>query len=220
LRVRRKPGSYEALVEMERVFVEASEAIKGNWNNLFGNDHPIYAEFGGGKGQFIVEMARRCPDKNFIMVDVVPEVALKAAERAEESGLSNVKLTLFDLTFSENYFAPGELAGIYLNFSDPWPKKRHYKRRLTYRSFLEKYKKLLSPDGWIHFKTDNKELFEFSLEEFSALNMMTKDVSRDLHEQIREMPQGLSEDAYVQTEYEMKFSEKGFPIYRVEAQFR
>ena len=220
MRVRKKPGAYEALTKKEGIFVAAEEAVKGNWHHIFGNEHAICAEFGGGKGQFIVELAKRVPQKNFIMVDLVPEVALKAAERIEEAGISNVRITLFDLSFAENYFEHQELSGIYLNFSDPWPKNRHYKRRLTYRGFLEKYQKILIPGGWIHFKTDNRGLFEFSLNEFSEIDMKMRAITLDLHAFLERNPEGLSEDASIQTEYEIKFSEQGFPIYRVEVRFR
>jgi tRNA (guanine-N7-)-methyltransferase len=202
----------EALLAFDTVYIDTPSINKGIWQSAFGNAAPIYAEFGGGKGSFIIEMARRHPEVNFIMVDVITEVMLKAAERAAEAKVPNLRLIKLDLAEMEQVFAPDELTRIYLNFSDPWPKKRHYKRRLTYRDFLAKYQRALKPDGWIHFKTDNQLLFEFSLNEFADCDMKMRAISLDLHS--KPVPWN------VMTEYEQKFSEMGMPIYRVEAQFR
>jgi tRNA (guanine-N7-)-methyltransferase len=212
LRVRRVPGAYEALTELKTYFIEKPEENKGKWREVFGNDHPIHAEFGGGKGKFIIEMAMKYPEINFIMVDAVTEVVLKAAQRAENHQLHNLKIVMLDLRFAENYFAEHELDRIYLNFSDPWPKKRHYKRRLTHREFLEIYKRILKTDGWIHFKTDNRGLFEFSLNEFAETDMIMRNITLDLH--------ALGWVDNVMTEYESKFSSMGHPIYRIEVTYR
>lgn len=212
MRVRRKPGAYEALASKKPYFIENPENYKGKWQDVFGNDKPIHAEFGGGKGRFIVGMAKLHPEINYLMVDVVPEVALKAAERMEEEGPDNVKLILMDLATLSDVFAENELNRIYLNFSDPWPKRRHHRRRLTYRRFLEKYKHVLDAEGWIHFKTDNKRLFEFSLNEFAETDLIMRNISLDLHHNLK--------IENVMTEYEEKFSSMGHPIYRVEAKFR
>lgn len=212
MRVRRVPGAYEALTELKTYFIEKPEENKGKWREVFGNDHPIHAEFGGGKGKFIIEMAMKYPEINFIMVDAVTEVVLKAAQRAENHQLHNLKIVMLDLRFAENYFAEHELDRIYLNFSDPWPKKRHYKRRLTHREFLEIYKRILKTDGWIHFKTDNRGLFEFSLNEFAETDMIMRNITLDLH--------ALGWVDNVMTEYESKFSSMGHPIYRIEVTYR
>lgn len=212
MRVRRVPGAYEALTELKTYFIEKPEEHKGKWREVFGNDHPIHAEFGGGKGKFIIEMAMKYPEINFIMVDAVTEVVLKAAQRAENHQLHNLKIVMLDLRFAENYFAEHELDRIYLNFSDPWPKKRHYKRRLTHREFLEIYKRILKTDGWIHFKTDNRGLFEFSLNEFAETDMIMRNITLDLH--------ALGWEDNVMTEYESKFSSMGHPIYRIEVTYR
>ena len=212
MRVRRVPGAYEALTELKTYFIEKPEEHKGKWREVFGNDHPIHAEFGGGKGKFIIEMAMKYPEVNFIMVDAVTEVVLKAAQRAENHQLHNLKIVMLDLRFAENYFAEHELDRIYLNFSDPWPKKRHYKRRLTHREFLEIYKRILKTDGWIHFKTDNKGLFEISLNEFAETDMIMRNITLDLH--------ALGWEDNVMTEYESKFSSMGHPIYRIEVTYR
>jgi tRNA (guanine-N(7)-)-methyltransferase (EC 2.1.1.33) len=213
LRVRKKPGAYEALLEYDTYYIDQPEVHKGKWHEVFGNSNPIHAEFGGGKGKFIIEMAKRNPKVNFIMVDAVTEVVLKAVERAEqEEMLPNLKIIKIDLRFAQNYFDSEELDRIYLNFSDPWPKKRHYKRRLTYRDFMQVYKTILKKDGWIHFKTDNRSLFEFSLNEFATMDLVMRNIALDLHAQ-----DGIDN---VMTEYEEKFSSMGHPIFRVEVAFR
>lgn len=212
MRVRKKPGAYEELLTYDQYFIETPDLYKGKWQSVFGNDHPIYAEFGGGKGGFIIEMADRNPHINFIMVDLITEVMLKAVEKASEKKRPNLKMIKINLAFLDQFFDKDELDRIYLNFSDPWPKKKHYKRRLTYRAFLERYKTVLKDDGWIHFKTDNRTLFEFSLNEFAAIDMKMQAISLDLHSEERPWN--------VMTEYEQKFSKKGMPIFRVEAQFR
>lgn len=212
MRVRRKPGAYEALASKTAYFVENPQNHKGAWHAVFGNENPVHAEFGGGKGKFIVGMAKLHPEVNYIMVDVVPEVALKAAERMEEESLPNLRLILLDLNQLQDVFAENELDRIYLNFSDPWPKRRHHRRRLTYRRFLEKYKHVLHEEGWIHFKTDNKRLFEFSLNEFAETDMIMRQISLDLHRNLK--------IENVMTEYEEKFSSLGHPIYRIETKFR
>lgn len=212
MRVRREPGALEALLKYEGVFISEPEAHKGNWQAVFGNSNPIHSEFGGGKGRFIIEMAKRYPEINFIMVDAVTEIVLRAAQRASKHNLPNLKIILIDLQFVRNYFSDGELSRIYLNFSDPWPKNRHYKRRLTHRDFLALYKAVLREEGWIHFKTDNKGLFEFSLNEFADLNLKMKNISLDLHKDLK--------IENIMTEYEEKFSSMGHPIYRVEVSFK
>lgn len=213
MRVRKKPGAYEALLEFDKYFIEKPEEFKGKWHEVFGNDKPIHSEFGGGKGKFIIELAKRNPNINFIMVDAVTEVVLKAVERAEqEAYLPNLRIIKIDLAFAQNYFAPEELDRIYLNFSDPWPKKRHYKRRLTYRDFMNIYKVILKKEGWIHFKTDNRSLFEFSLNEFAEMDLIMRRISLDLHAQ--------TDFENIMTEYEEKFSSMGHPIFRVEVSFK
>lgn len=212
MRVRRVKGAYEELITYDQVFIADPESKKGKWQEVFGNDHEIHAEFGGGKGRFIIEMAKRYPEINFIMVDVITEVILKAAQRADKVRLPNLKMIMIDLNEVNTFFEDQELSRIYLNFSDPWPKKRHYKRRLTYRDFMKKYQTVLKDEGWIHFKTDNQALFEFSLNEFCALDMIMKNIALDLHSK--------NDPDNIMTEYEEKFSKKGFHIYRVEAKFR
>ena len=168
-------------------------------------------EIGCGKGGFLSGMATKHGDTFFIGLERVPEVVWQACKKMSENENMNAKLLQKDARDLAELFAPGEVDHIYLNFSDPWPKSRHAKRRLTYRSFMKLYHQILSPQGEVHFKTDNRGLFEFSLEEFTALGLTMKNISWDLH-------QSEPEDN-VRTEYETKFSQQGFPIFRVEVSF-
>ncbi len=171
---------------------------------------PVDVEIGCGKGKFILENAKRNPDINYIAIEKIPDVALLAMEKVREAGLDNVRFIIGDAMSLSDFFSKGDIERIYLNFSDPWPKAGHTKRRLTYRGFLELYKNLLSPSGEIIFKTDNRPLFDFSLEEFRYMGFELCDITYDLHN---------SEYAAdnIVTEYEANFSAKGFTINRVRA---
>lgn len=171
---------------------------------------PLYLEIGCGKGRFILENARRNQEVFFVGMERVFDVALLAAEKVRDAELSNVRLVVGNAATVSELFPEGGVDRIYLNFSDPWPKDRHAKRRLTYRSFLEEYKKILKPDGEIFFKTDNRPLFDFSLEEFEACGFKLRNVTNDLHN-------SPWEEGNIHTEYEDNFSAKGFTINRVEA---
>ncbi len=187
------------------------EDCKGKWASIFGNDNPIHIEVGSGKGRFITGMAAQNPEINYIGIDIQMTVLSYALDRVVEAGLPNIKLLQVDGSSLTNYFAPAEIDRLYLNFSDPWPKKRHEKRRLTYKSFLDTYKEILPEKGEIQFKTDNRGLFEYSLVSFSQYGMTLNGVWLDLHASDME--------GNVMTEYEEKFSQKGQVIYRVEATF-
>ncbi len=187
------------------------EDCKGKWANIFGNGNPIHIEVGSGKGRFVTGMAAQNPEINYIGIDIQMTVLSYALDRVVEAGLPNIKLLQVDGSSLTNYFAPAEIDRLYLNFSDPWPKKRHEKRRLTYKSFLDTYKEILPEKGEIHFKTDNRGLFEYSLVSFSQYGMTLNGVWLDLHASDME--------DNVMTEYEEKFSKKGQVIYRVEAAF-
>ncbi|HEY9576158.1 MAG TPA: tRNA (guanosine(46)-N7)-methyltransferase TrmB, partial [Pseudobacillus sp.] len=179
---------------------------------VFNNDNPLYIEVGTGKGQFVTEMAKAHPNVNFIGIELYESVVVTALDRLIEAELPNVKLLNVDAKNLAEYFAKGDVSRVYLNFSDPWPKKRHEKRRLTYRTFLKLYEDMM-PDGVeIHFKTDNQGLFEYSLKSFSAYGMLLTFLSLDLHNSDYE--------GNIMTEYEEKFSKRGQRIYRVEAKFR
>lgn len=210
-RVRKQPGTKEALLKYAPVVVLEPQLYKGVWRDVFKNDRPIWIEVGMGKGRFISTMARQNPEINFIGVEVIEEVMLDAVKRMNRSGgiPGNLRLVWINASILQELFAEGEVDRVYLNFSDPWPKKRHSKRRLTHKNFLDQYKEILREDGEVHFKTDNQLLFEFSLNEFSDCGWRLKNIQLDLY---RKLPED-----NVATEYETKFHEKGMPIYRLEA---
>ncbi len=211
LRLRHKPWAKEKLQNYPQYVIANAEEWKGKWNELFGNENPLHIEIGTGKGRFITEMAKAHPDINFIGIEAYTNVIVSALDRLIEAELPNVKLLNKNAMDLENFFAPGEVTRIYLNFSDPWPKNRHEKRRLTYKSFLEKYQTVLISGGDIHFKTDNREFFEYSLVSFSQFGLKLNAISLDLHNSDFE--------GNIMTEYEEKFSSQGHPIYRCEVQF-
>ena len=192
----------EKLRQNSRFLVEDPAQHKGSWARVFGNDNPIYLEIGCGKGQFIMKRAASCPSAYYIAIEGQSNVALRALEKAQAEGMENLRIFIAYVHDLEDYFEAGELAGIYLNFSDPWPKARHFKRRLTYRQRLLNYKKVLGRDGFVEFKTDNDGLFEFSLEEIQEAGLEITEVTGDLHSEEYE-----SKD--FTTEYEDRFSKAG-----------
>lgn len=209
MRRRKKKGADLKLLSFENLVIKGDEIdFKGNWNEKFQNDNPIHVEFGTGRGKFLTTLAKQNPNINYIAMEMKEEVLLKAVEKAVENELNNILFIWGDVNNILDYFDKGELSRVYINFCDPWPKKRWYKRRLTYRGFLENYKKLLNDDGEIHFKTDNEKLFEFSLNEFSEANLKLKNIALDLANSDYE--------GNVTTEYEDKFMSYGMKIYRVE----
>ncbi|EHM3038460.1 tRNA (guanosine(46)-N7)-methyltransferase TrmB [Enterococcus faecium] len=212
MRVRNRPGAAEMLAAHPNFVISDPTLWKGKWNELFENDHPIHIEIGMGKGQFITGMAKAHPEINYIGVEMQVSVVSIALDKLIEQPLPNLKLLRVDGSALTEYFADSEVDQIYLNFSDPWPKKRHEKRRLTYKTFLAVDEQILRPNGEIHFKTDNQGLFEYSLASFSQYGMILKQVWLDLHQSQFE--------GNIMTEYEEKFSSKGQRIYRVEAQFQ
>ncbi|MCS7462988.1 tRNA (guanosine(46)-N7)-methyltransferase TrmB [Paenibacillus doosanensis] len=215
MRLRGRKGIREALEAQPDLIILNPAAYKGKWKELFGNDRPIHVELGMGKGRFISQLSSLNPDINYIGVDMYDELMRRAAEKAqhsrEENGgsLDNLKLALFNIEKIEEIFDSNELERVYLNFSDPWPKKRHARRRLTHFGFVRKYIDILNDDGQIHFKTDSRSLFEFSLNSFADMGLRMRNISLDLH------ADGPRTDL-VMTEYETKFHEKGMNIYRVE----
>lgn len=171
---------------------------------------PVHLEIGCGKGSFISQLSRACPDVQYVAMEKIPDVLLLAAEKIRNDGTENVKFIVGDAKNLTEIFKPGDISRIYLNFSDPWPKSKHHKRRLTHESFLQLYKSLLTPDGEIFFKTDNRDLFDFSLEEFEKCGFKLRNVTNDLHAEP-------CDTIDFRTEYETIFSQKGFKINRVEA---
>ena len=207
MRLRHIPGA-EQMIEENSHVVHGAKEKKGTWQQIFGNDHPIRIEVGMGKGQFILEMARRNPDKNFIGIEKYSSVLVRALEKCEEFTGNNLRFIRTDAEILTDVFDHHEISGIYLNFSDPWPKDRHAKRRLTYRDYWDRYNEILKPDGKLIFKTDNRPLFDFSLEEAEIAGWTLEKVSYDLHHS----PEA---EGNVMTEYEAKFSALGNPIHRL-----
>lgn len=197
----------ERIEQNSRLLIEEPGDCKGRWAEIFGNGNPIYLEIGCGKGNFITKHAFAEPDCNFIACEGQMSVVLRALEKAEASGSGNLRVFIDFVNDLEDYFELGELSGIYLNFSDPWPKARHAKRRLTYRGRLQNYKKVLKPDGFIEFKTDNEGLFAFTLEEIEACGYEMIEMSRDLHGEAQGV-HGEKSRCFM-TEYEEKFSGQG-----------
>ncbi|MFJ7827112.1 tRNA (guanosine(46)-N7)-methyltransferase TrmB [Psychrobacillus sp. NPDC096623] len=212
MRLRNKPWAEDFINAHPEIVIPNPEEKKGKWNVEFNNDHPLHIEVGSGKGQFVTGMAKQNPDINYIGIELYDSVIVSALENAiAAQPLPNLRLLKVNGADLAQYFEKNDVDRVYLNFSDPWPKTKHAKRRLTHAVFLELYKSILVDHAEIHFKTDNRGLFEYSLTSMSAFGMLIKDVSLDLHV-------NMPEDN-VMTEYEEKFSAKGQPIYRVEAKY-
>ncbi|MBO8165218.1 MAG: tRNA (guanosine(46)-N7)-methyltransferase TrmB [Brevibacillus sp.] len=209
MRLRNIPGAEEALRQYP-VFVEDPASYKGRWQERFGNTQPLHLEIGCGKGRFITTLAERHPEINFIALEVKAEVLYRTAQRTQMRSIPNLALVQYNAAQLTDLFAENELERIYLNFSDPWPKRRHHKRRLTYVTYLRMYKQVLKPYGEIHFKTDNEGLFEFSLNQFSDERFQLRNITFDLHH-------SPFAEENVMTEYEERFSARGQRIYRTEA---
>lgn len=207
MRVRKKKNCDTRLEKSGSLWIREPESLKARWHEEFGNDNPIHIEIGCGKGRFICEMARKYPEINFVAIEVVKDVMVIAMEKAEPLGLSNLRFIIGDAAKLSDYFEKGEAERIYLNFSDPWKKKKQAKRRLTHKNFLDVYKRVLNNGDMICFKTDNQKLFEFSLNSFAAENYKMSEITFDLHNS------GIEDN--VMTEYETRFAEAGMPIYRV-----
>jgi len=180
---------------------------KGSWNNYFKNDNPIYIEIGMGKGKFIIENAIKYPDINFIGIEKYDSVLAKSLPKIPDN-LTNLAIIRMDALNIDNVFSK-EISRIYLNFSDPWPKDRHHLRRLTSKVFLEKYDSIFKDIAEIYQRTDNQQLYIYSLESLSSFGYKLSDISFDLHSS--------ASDDLITTEYEDKFSSKGMPIYSLVA---
>lgn len=212
MRVRKKPWAAPYIKAHSDLIVTDPETQLGHWQERFPSQQPIQVEIGIGKGQFIIEMARQNPEINFLGIEIQESVIATALRKLVASELPNMQLVETDGAFVDTLFAEGEIDKLYLNFSDPWPKKRHAKRRLTSPNFLIHYQKVLKDDGRIQFKTDNRGLFEYSLTSFNNFGMVFDEVWLDLHH-------SEGNEGNVQTEYEEKFSAKG-PIYKLVAHFK
>lgn len=207
MRLRNIPGSRDVIAESEFVVHEIKD-FKGNWKEVFGNDNPIRIEVGMGKGQFIYKLAELNPAINYVGIEKFSSVLLRAIQKQEADPLPNLKFIRMEAEEIEDVFGENEVDRIYLNFSDPWPKDRHAKRRLTSRQFLGRYNHFLKKDGVIEFKTDNHDLFMFSLDEVKEAGWELNEVTYDLHADEK------MNDGNIMTEYEERFSAMGNPIYK------
>lgn len=207
MRLRNITGSREAIAGSAYVVPEELQArCPGTWKDIFGNGHPIHVEIGMGKGKFIHTMAMGHPDVNYVGIEKYSSVLLRAIQKMEREELPNLKFLRMDAENVDKVFGPGEVDRIYLNFSDPWPKDRHAKRRLPSREFLARYDRILTKDGQLEFKTDNRALFDFALEELEPASWKAQVVTFDLHGDAALM------EGNIMTEYEEKFSALGNPI--------
>lgn len=208
MRLRNIPGADEAIADSPHCIQELM-AEKGRWHLIFGNENPIHIEIGMGKGQFIMKLAKEHPDINYIGIERYSSVLLRALQKMEIEPLPNIRFLCMDASIITEVFDKEEVAKIYLNFSDPWPKERHAKRRLTSRQFFERYDKILAGNGVVEFKTDNDDLFAFSMEEVAEAGWTLDAHTFDLHHD------PVLNEGNVMTEYEEKFSSLGHPIHKL-----
>lgn len=214
MRLRNIPGAQDAILESPYV-VQEPQTKKGHWTEVFEKKQPLHIEVGMGKGRFLMDLARLHPEINYVGIEMYDSVLLRALQKREEleekgEVYSNLFFMRVDARLLPEIFEKGEADKIYLNFSDPWPKSKHFKRRLTYKDFLDIYRDILTPDGDIHFKTDNAGLFSFSLCSFEENGFYLSEQCDDLHHS------RFAEDN-VMTEYEANFLAQGLPIHRVVA---
>lgn len=209
MRMRKKKNCDERMERCSGLWIKNPQEYKGKWHDEFQNKNNIHLEIGCGKGDFVCGMAKLHPEINYIAIEKVKDVLVMAMEKACAAGLENVRFIDFDAEKIEEIFEFGEIRRIYLNFSDPWKKGKQAKRRLTHKNFLDRYKAVLPESDYICFKTDNRALFEFSLNSFAEENFKLENITFDLHSS------GIEEN--VMTEYERRFSEAGMPIYRLTA---
>lgn len=208
--MRNKPWAESYLTEHNDI-VDLEAVHAHQVSEWFERQQPIHIEVGSGMGKFITTLAQQNPHINYVAIERDKNVMIRVLDKVREHNLTNIKLLCNDAVILTDYFRQGEVDRIYLNFSDPWPKKRHAKRRLTYRSFLALYQQILREDGELHFKTDNRGLFAYSLESMSQFGMYFTKINLNLHQE--------DEEDNIPTEYEHKFAEKGSRIYRMEAKF-
>ncbi len=212
MRMHTKKNLSQRLERCGDIYITDTTGLCGNWNRvIFENNHPIHVEIGCGKGNFITTLAQRTPHINYLALERYKNVLITALEKTKNLALKNIRFLSNDAAELADLLAPGECSRIYLNFSDPWPKSRHAKRRLTHPNFLTLYQQVLPKGGEIHFKTDNSALFEYSLNSFCDFGLRLHNITFDLHHS------GL--EGNIETEYETQFSNKGFPIYRCEVLF-
>lgn len=205
MRLRNVKGASEK-IDASKYVIKDYENYRGNYKSVFNNDNKICIEIGMGKGDFIKGMAMKYPDVNFIGIEKYDSVMVRAVEKLENTDIPNLRLIKMDAESIGNVFDK-EIDTIYLNFSDPWPKDRHEKRRLTSSNFLKKYDNLFVGTKHIVFKTDNRKLFEYSVRSFTSYGYSINNISLDLH----------NDDIHnIETEYEKRFSSLGYPIYMID----
>ena len=210
MRIRKKPWAQKEIRD-NPIIIKNPQEYAGKWQDIFGNTNPIYVEIGMGKGKFIAENAFKHPEINYLGIEKQESVAAIAARSLKrgEKPPDNIRMFCGDGTLLPLMFKEKDISCIFINFCDPWQKKRWEKRRLTHKNFLRIYASLLTNDGCIKFKTDNKDLFEFSLNELLAENWQVKNISLDLHKYLKKFP----DTENITTEYEAKFIAQGLPIY-------
>ena len=210
MRLRNVPGARDVMAANEYVFTEP-EGMAGTWSQIFGNNNPVHIEIGMGKGRFITTLASMNPDINYVGIEKYSSVLLRAVEKQDELCLPNLRFIRMDAENITSVFGKEEVDRIYLNFSDPWPKDRHAKRRLTSRQFFARYDEILKSTGRVEFKTDNRPLFDFSVEEVNEAGWKLSVCTYDLHND-EKLVKG-----NVMTEYEERFSSQGNPICKLVA---
>jgi tRNA (guanine-N7-)-methyltransferase len=210
MRLRNIPGSRD-VIQTNHWCVQAPEQQKGFWKDIFHNQNPIHIEIGMGKGQFLFSLAQQNPNINYIGIEKYSSVLLRALQKMEETPYNNLKFVRMDATTITDVFNHDEIDRIYLNFSDPWPKDRHAKRRLTSKEFFRRYHNILDTNGRVEFKTDNQDLFDFSLNEVTLAGWDIIEVTRNLHNDPSLF------NGNVLTEYEERFSSLGNPIFKLTA---
>ena len=208
MRLRNIPGADEAILNSEYCIKEP-ESKKGNWQSVFSSTQPLHIEIGMGKGKFITTLAQQNPEINYIGIEKYSSVLIRAVEKCEELDVPNLRFIRMEAEYICDVFEEGEIDRIYLNFSDPWPKDRHAKRRLTSKQFFDRYNVVLKKDGIVEFKTDNDLLFQFSLEQVPEAGWKLAEQTWDLHNDERLV------EGNVMTEYESKFSAMGNPIHKL-----
>ena len=209
MRMRNIPDAAEKVARYD-CYVSDPTLRRGAWRDSLSVDGPLHVEIGSGKGRFITTLASMHPQTAFVAIERYTTVLTKLVRRIPEQGLRNLAVVNMDARALPDCFSPGEITRIYLNFSDPWPKSRHENRRLTYKGFLDRYRQVLAADGEVHFKTDNAELFDYSLRSLQEAGWEVSQVTRNLHAELP--PEG-----NVMTEYEERFSSLGQPIHRLVA---
>ena len=210
MRMRNKPWAIDYL-ESNNHIVDINNTYSKRIKDFFSADLPIHIEVGTGMGTFITTLAQNNPDINYVGIEIDKNVLIRVTEKVIELGLTNVRLLLLDANTLMDYFNESVIDNVYLNFSDPWPKNRHAKRRLTHSNFLTSYKQLLKEDSIVEFKTDNRGLFEFSLMSMNAFGMKFENLNLDVHDD--------EPEENIRTEYEEKFSQRGHKIYWIQASF-